>query len=542
MTQTTIVILILAAAFAGVGAYLYLAALREKATATGEKEAATRVRALAEIEARKLLEEARLRAEGEIRRAQAEVQKTELDTKERLLKGREVAEQEATRRRSELTEIEKRILQKEEGLDKKLATVERREQESENRVQNLTKKEKRIEELTAEAEVEAAALIAEQRTRLEKVAGLTAEQAKKDLIRELENEARLEATGMVRRIEEEAVEGANQKAKRLLSMTIQRMASEHVVENTVSVLDLPSDDMKGRIIGREGRNIRAIESATGVDIIIDDTPEAVLLSSFDPIRREVARRAIERLMGDGRIHPARIEEVVEKVRGELWEHIKQAGEAAAYELGIPDLHPELIKLLGRLKYRTSYGQNVLQHSLEVAWAACHLASELKADVAVAKRAGLLHDVGKAVDREQEGTHLELGRQLLKRFGETEAVIHGMECHHGDYEPRTIEAVLINAADAISAARPGARREILETYVKRLEKLEKMTDGMKGVEKTFAIQAGRELRVIVDAKQVNDDECLWMSKDLAKRIQAELQYPGQIKITVIRETRAVDYAK
>ncbi|HUM03150.1 MAG TPA: ribonuclease Y, partial [Thermoanaerobaculia bacterium] len=322
----------------------------------------------------------------------------------------------------------------------------------------------------------------------------------------------------------------------------QRYAAQHTADSTVSTVDIPSDDMKGRIIGREGRNIRAVEAATGVDIIIDDTPEAVILSSFDPIRREVARRALERLIQDGRIHPARIEEVVEKVRAELWETIKQAGEAAAYEFGIPDLHPEVLKLLGRLKFRTSYGQNVLQHSMEVGWAACHLASELKANVTVAKRAGLLHDIGKAVDREQEGTHLELGRQILKKYGETEAVIHAMECHHGDYEPRTIEAVLVNAADAISAARPGARREILETYVKRIEKLEKMTEGMKGVEKTFAIQAGRELRVVVDAKKVTDDECFWMSKDLAKRIQSELQYPGQIKITVIRETRAVEIAK
>ncbi len=354
--------------------------------------------------------------------------------------------------------------------------------ESENRAQNLTKREKRIEEVEEEARKAAEAVIAEQRAKLESIAGLTADQAKRDLIRELENEARLEATGLVRRIEEDAVESANWKAKRLLSMTIQRMASDHVVETTVSVLDLPSDDMKGRIIGREGRNIRAVEAATGVDIIIDDTPEAILLSSFDPIRREVARRALERLIQDGRIHPARIEEVVEKVREELWEDVKKAGEAAAFEFGIADLHPEVVKLLGRLKYRTSYGQSVLQHSKEVGWAACHLASELGADVAVAKRAGLLHDIGKAIDREKEGTHLELGRQILKKYGENEAVIHGMECHHGDYEPRTIEAVLVNAADAISAARPGARREILETYVKRLEKLEQIADGMKGVEK------------------------------------------------------------
>jgi ribonucrease Y len=530
-----IVFIAVGAVLAVVGIALFVLSLKARAQAEAS-------RALAEVEAKKTLDSARLQAETQIRSAQAEAQKAELDAKDRLLRAREAAEQENTKRRTELVEMEKRILQKEESLDRKITNAEKREQEAENRGRNLDKREKRIDELEAEAQAEADKLVAEQRGRLEKIAGLTAEQAKRDLIRELENEARLDATGLVRRIEEDALDSANQKAKRILSMAIQRMASEHVVETTVSVLDLPSDDMKGRIIGREGRNIRAVEAATGVDIIIDDTPEAVLLSSFDPIRREVARRALERLIQDGRIHPARIEEVVEKVRSELWENIRQAGEAAAYELGIPDLHPELIKMLGRLKFRTSYGQNVLQHSLEVAWAACHIASELKADVTVAKRAGLLHDIGKAIDREQEGTHLELGRQVLKKYGETEAVVHGMECHHGDYEPRTIEAVVVNAADAISAARPGARREILETYVKRLEKLEKMTDGMKGVEKTFAIQAGRELRVVVDAKKVTDDECYWMSKDLAKRIQAELQYPGQIKITVIRETRAVDYAK
>ena len=533
MNQT--IILAVGALLAVCGVVLIVLGVRAKA-------AADTARALAEVEARKVTDEARLRAEAEVRRAQAEAQKAELEGKERLLKAREAAEQENARRRVELTEIEKKILQKEETLDKKLATAEKRVQENENRAQNLDKREKRVGELEAEAQREADAIVAEQRARLERIAGLTAEQAKRDLIRELENEARLEATRIVRRIEEEAADNAVQKARRHLAMAIQRMASEYVVENTVSVLDLPSDDVKGRIIGREGRNIRAIESATGVDIIVDDTPEAVLLSSFDPIRREVARRALDRLIQDGRIHPARIEEVVEKVRADLWQQIWEAGKAAADELLIPDLHPEVVKLLGRLRYRTSYGQNVLQHSLEVAWAACHLASELKADVAVAKRAGLLHDIGKAIDREQEGTHLELGRQILKKYGETEAVIHGMECHHGDYEPRTVEAVIVNTADAISAARPGARREILETYVKRLEKLEKMTDGMKGVDKTFAIQAGRELRVIVDAKQVTDDECYWMSKDLAKRIESELQYPGQIRITVIRETRAVEFAK
>lgn len=529
------VILAVGAALAVLGVVFFVLGTRSRAVAE-------KARALAEVEAKKTLDEARLRAEAEVRRAEATAQKAELEGKERVLRAREEAEQESARRRAELTELEKRILQKEESLDKKLTTVEKRVLENENRAVNLEKRERRVGELEVEAQKKADELVAAQRAKLEEIAGLTAEQAKKDLIRDLENEARLEATRIVRRIEEEAADNALQKARRHLAMAIQRMASEYVVENTVSVLDLPSDDVKGRIIGREGRNIRAIESATGVDIIVDDTPEAVLLSSFDPIRREVARRALERLIQDGRIHPARIEEVVEKVRSELWQHIQEAGKGAAEALEIPDLHPEVVKLLGRLKFRTSYGQNVLQHSLEVAWASCHLASELKADVAVAKRAGLLHDIGKAIDREQEGTHLELGRQILKKFGESEAVIHGMECHHGDYEPRTVEAVIVNAADAISAARPGARREILETYVKRLEKLEKMTEGMKGIEKTFAIQAGRELRVIVDARQVTDDETYWMSKDLAKRIESELQYPGQIRITVIRETRAVEYAK
>ncbi|MGZ6970490.1 MAG: Rnase Y domain-containing protein, partial [Thermoanaerobaculia bacterium] len=377
------------------------------------RSAASITKAEADLEVRKKLEEARLAAEAAVRRAEAAAQQTELDAKERALKAREAAEQEAAKRRAELLDQEKRLLQKEESLDKKIVTAEKRELDSENRAQNLTKREKRIEEVEAEAQKKAESNALEQREKLEKIAGLTAEQAKRDLVRELENEARLEATGLVRRIEEDAVESANWKAKRLLSMTIQRMASEHVVETTVSVLDLPSDDMKGRIIGREGRNIRAVEAATGVDIIIDDTPEAILLSSFDPIRREVARRALERLIQDGRIHPARIEEVVEKVREELWQDIKTTGEAAAFEFRIADQHPEVVKLLGRLKYRTSYGQSVLQHSKEVGWAACHLASELGADVAVAKRAGLLHDIGKALDREQEGTHLELGRQTLK---------------------------------------------------------------------------------------------------------------------------------
>ncbi|HSS44528.1 MAG TPA: ribonuclease Y, partial [Thermoanaerobaculia bacterium] len=359
---------------------------------------------------------------------------------------------------------------------------------------------------------------------------------------QVEVESRREAQLLGMRLEEEARETAHEKAKEVLATTIQRLAPDYTVETAVSIVDLPSDDMKGRIIGREGRNIRALEAATGVDLIIDDTPEAIVISAFEPLRREVARLALEKLIADGRIHPARIEEVVEKVRSELWERIRQEGEATALEFSIPDLHPELIKLLGRLKFRTSYGQNVLQHSKEVAWLATNMAAELGGRVEVAKRAGLLHDIGKAIDREMEGTHLELGREVLKKFGESNEVIHAMECHHGDYEPRSLEAVLVNGADALSAARPGARREILETYVKRLEKLEHIADGFKGVQKAFAVQAGRELRIVVEANRISDDEALWLSRDVAKKIESELQYPGQIKVTVIRETRAVEYAR
>jgi len=358
----------------------------------------------------------------------------------------------------------------------------------------------------------------------------------------MEHEARMEAANLVKRIEDEAIEKAKDRARRIISMAIQRIASEHVVESTVSVVDLPSDDMKGRIIGREGRNIRAFEQATGVDLIVDDTPEAVILSCFEPVRREIGRLALSRLVQDGRIHPARIEEVVAKVQAEMDEKLLADGEAAALEVGLPDLHPELLKLLGRLQFRSSYGQNALRHSMEVAWLAHHMAAELGADAEVAKRAGLLHDIGKAVDREMEGTHLELGRELLKRYGESDAVIHAMECHHGDYDPQSVEAVLVTAADALSAARPGARREILESYIKRLEKLESLAGDFKGVEKAFAIQAGRELRIVVQSGKVSDEEALWLARDVAKKIESELTYPGQIKVTVIRETRAVEYAR
>jgi ribonuclease Y len=482
-------------------------------------------------EADKALADARKLAETKVREA-------DIEAKEKVLAARAEFDKTVQARRQEIAALEKRVQQKEENLDRKLAQQERREEEYGAKERAVSDAQRRLEEKQADVQ----RLIEEQRIRLEQISGLTAVDAKRDLVKSVENEARLESAGLIRRIEEEANEQATQKARRIIGMAIQRLASDTVVEATVSVVELPSDDLKGRIIGREGRNIRALEAATGVDLIIDDTPEAIVISAFEPLRREVARHALEKLIQDGRIHPARIEEIVEKVRSELWEKIRQEGEATALEFGIPDLHPELIKMLGRLKYRTSYGQNVLQHSKEVGYLAMNMAAELGAKVDVVRRAGLLHDIGKAIDREMEGTHLELGREVLKKFGETNEVIHAMECHHGDYEPRSLEAVLVNGADALSAARPGARREILETYVKRLEKLEHIADGFKGVQKAFAIQAGRELRIVVEANRVTDDEALWLSRDVAKKIEAELQYPGQIKVTVIRETRAVEYAR
>jgi ribonuclease Y len=472
------------------------------------------------------------------RQAEAKVREADIEAKEKVLAARVEFDKTVQSRRQEIAALEKRVQQKEENLDRKLSQQERREEDYSRKERAVAEQQKKLED----AQEEVQRVIEDQRKRLEQISGLTAVDARRDLVKSIENEARLEAAGLMRRIEEEANEQATQKARRIIGMAIQRLASDTVVEATVSVVELPSDDLKGRIIGREGRNIRALEAATGVDLIIDDTPEAIVISAFEPLRREVARLALEKLIVDGRIHPARIEEIVEKVRSELWEKIRQEGEATALEFGIPDLHPELIKMLGRLKYRTSYGQNVLQHSKEVGFLAMNMAAELGANVEVVRRAGLLHDIGKAIDREMEGTHLELGREVLRKFGESNEVIHAMECHHGDYEPRSLEAVLVNGADALSAARPGARREILETYVKRLEKLEHIADGFKGVQKAFAIQAGRELRIVVEASRVTDDEALWLSRDVAKKIESELQYPGQIKVTVIRETRAVEYAR
>jgi ribonuclease Y len=472
------------------------------------------------------------------KQAAARVKEADLEVKEKLLQMRSDFDRKSQQSRDEIKAVEKRLQQKEEGLDKKTQQVESRIAEVEARDRNLNGREKRVEE----RETELDELIESQRHRLEQVAGLTADEAKRELIRGIENEAKLEAAHIMKRIETEAVELGNQKAKKILGMAIQRMASDYVAENTVSVVDLPSEDMKGRIIGREGRNIRALELATGVDLIVDDTPEAVILSGFDPIRREIARISLERLMQDGRIHPARIEELVEKVRQELDQKLFEEGEAAAFSLGITDVHPEVLKLLGRLRYRTSYGQNVLVHSLEVAQLAALMAVELGVNDTIAKRGGLLHDIGKAIDREMEGTHLELGRQVLEKYGEKREIIHAMECHHGDYDPTTVEAVLVNAADALSAARPGARREILENYVHRLERLEAIANQMEGVSKSFAIQAGRELRIIVNSEKISDEQSIWLSKDVARKIESELQYPGQIKVTVIREMRATEYAK
>ena len=488
------------------------------------------------------LAEARQNAERIVedakKQASSRVKEADLEAKEKLLQMRSEFDKQANVRREEMKNSERRLQQKEEALDKKTTQVESRIAEVEKRDKAIDQREKSV----SAKENELQELIEAQRHKLEQVAGLTVEEAKRELIRGIENEARLEAANIMKRIESEATELGNQKAKKILGMAIQRMASDYVAENTVSVVDLPSEDMKGRIIGREGRNIRALELATGVDLIVDDTPEAVILSGFDPIRREIARISLERLMQDGRIHPARIEELVEKVRQELDQKLFEEGEAAAFSLGITDVHPEILKLLGRLRYRTSYGQNVLVHSLEVAQLAALMAVELGVNDTIAKRGGLLHDIGKAIDREMEGTHLELGRQVLEKYGERREVIHAMECHHGDYDPTTVEAVLVNAADALSAARPGARREILENYVHRLERLESIANSMDGVSKSFAIQAGRELRIIVNSEKITDEQSIWLSKDVARKIESELQYPGQIKVTVIREMRATEFAK
>lgn len=485
----------------------------------------------AEEDARRLLAAAEQEAQQLIRDGQ-------IAAREKFLAARSEFDRETRLVREELIGVERKLLEKEAELAGKAQALAAKEEELRALALRLDERETQL----SLQEDSVAAMVAQARSQLERVAGLTAEQAKQELVKAMENEARMEAAKIIRRIEEEASQEASNRAKKIIGTAIQRLAPEYVAEATVSVVDLPNDEMKGRIIGREGRNIRALENATGVDLIVDDTPGAVTLSCFDPLRREVARLALERLLADGRIHPARIEEVVAKVQGELEEKMFRDGEAAAMEMGFPDLHPELMKLMGRLQYRTSYGQNILAHSKEVARIAAHLAGELGANVKVAKRAAFLHDIGKAVDREMEGTHLSIGRELLRQYGESEKVIHAMECHHGDVEPRTLEAIVVTAADAISAARPGARREVLESYLRRLEQLEGIAAEFSGVQKAYAIQAGRELRIIVEAERISDEEAVWLSRDIARRIEKELTYPGQIKVTVIRETRSVEYAK
>ncbi len=461
-----------------------------------------------------------------------------LEAKEQELQLRNEFEKECRDKKQELQKQEQRLVQKEEILDKKEESLLKQNSALEQQKKELLNKENELKKSQEKIAHQHELMVQE----LEKIAQLTKEEAKKQLANEILDETRHDVAVQVRNLEQTAKEEANNSAKKIISLAIQRCAADHASEITVSVVPLPSDDMKARLIGREGRNIRAIENATGIELIIDDTPEVVILSGFDPVRREVARLSLEKLITDGRIHPARIEETVEKVKKEMDQEIKQAGEAAMFDVGIFGIHPELVKLLGRLKYRTSYGQNVYKHSIEVAQLAGLMAQELGLDVTLAKRAGLLHDIGKAVDHEQEGTHIQLGADLAKKYRESNNVINAIQAHHGDVEPKTIEAVLVAAADAISGARPGARRETGTNYVKRLEKLESIASGFRGVDKCYAIQAGREVRVIVKPEQVDDAQTMFLAKDIAKKIEAELEYPGQIKVNVIREFRASEFAK
>ncbi|MCL6558588.1 MAG: ribonuclease Y [Firmicutes bacterium] len=480
--------------------------------------------ASAESEARKILDEAEKEAEGKKREAI-------LEAKEEVLKLRNEIERENKERRTELQRQERRLVQKEEALDRKVESIEKKED-------SLNRKESEIDATRAEL----TEIYNRQLSELERISGLTSEEARQILLSDIEKEIQHEAAMMIKDIENKAKEEGEKRARDIISLAIQRCAADHVAEATVAVIPLPSDEMKGRIIGREGRNIRAFETLTGIDLIIDDTPEAVILSGFDPIRRETARIALEKLIVDGRIHPARIEEMVEKAQKEVNTQIREAGEQATFDTGVHGLHPELVNLLGRLKFRTSYGQNVLKHSIEVAHLSGLMAAELGVDVQLAKRAGLLHDIGKAVDHEVEGPHVAIGVDLAKKYREAHDVVHAIAAHHGDEEPKTIIAVLVQAADAVSAARPGARRETLESYIKRLTKLEEIANSFEGVDKSYAIQAGREIRIMVKPDRIDDLGAIRMVRDITKRIENELEYPGQIKVVIIRETRVVDYAK
>ncbi len=478
----------------------------------------------AEAEATRLINEA-------IRGGENKKKEMLLEAKDEIHRSRAEHDKEVKERRAELTKQERRLEQKENTLDKKTEAFERKEEE-------LAKKLQKV----AETQLKADQALAAQETKLEEISGLTQEQAKAYLLESVENDVRHEAAMKIKEIEAQLKDTAETTAREVIATAIQRCAADHAAETTVSVVPLPNDEMKGRIIGREGRNIRTLETITGVDLIIDDTPEAITVSSFDPVRREIARLALEKLIADGRIHPTRIEDMVEKARREVDRTIREEGERACYETGVHNLNPELIKILGRQKYRTSYGQNVLNHSMEVSYIAGLLASELGVDVAMAKRAGLLHDLGKAVDHEMEGSHVQLGADLARKYKENPVIVNAIEAHHGDVEPKTIIAVLVQAADAISAARPGARRENVENYIRRLQKLEELTSTWPGVDKAYAIQAGREVRIMVKPEVVTEDNMILLARDIAKKIEAELEYPGQIKINVIRETKAVEFAK
>ena len=485
----------------------------------------------AELQAKEILERSQRDAEDRKR-------ELELQAKDELYKLRAEFDKEAQERRAELQKLEKRLIKKEENIDNKLEIIEKKERDIAGQERKFNSRKIEFDQ----REKQLAKLENEQRQVLSKLSGLSPQQAKEMLLSRMRDEAKYEAAGMIRRIEEQALETAEKRARDIISQAIQRCAADHVVESTVTVVPLPDDEMKGRIIGREGRNIRALETATGIDLIIDDTPGAVILSGFDPVRREIARIALERLIADGRIHTARIEQVTDKAREEMTEIIREAGEEAALDMDVHGLHSEATKLLGTLKYRTSYGQNVLQHSKEVALLVGMMAAELRENEKLARRIGLLHDIGKAVDHEVEGTHAKIGADLARKYGESGKVIHAIEAHHGEVVPHTVMAVLIQAADALSAARPGARRETLESYVKRLEKLEEVADSFAGVDKAYAIQAGREIRVIVQHEEIDDIGATQLAKDIARKLEEELEYPGQIKVTAIRETRAVEYAR
>ncbi len=512
----TIIAAVIAAVAAGVIAWFVSAALQQKKF---QKTVGT-----AEEKSREIIDEALKTAESKKREAL-------LEAKEENLKAKNELDKEIKERRSELSRMEKRTVNKEETLDRKTEALERREAGLNQKEESLNRKHAKIDELTAQATQE-----------LERISGMTSEQAKEFLFKSVEDEVKLDTAKMIKEMEARAKEEASKKAKEYVVTAIQRCAADHVAETTISVVQLPNDEMKGRIIGREGRNIRTLETLTGVELIIDDTPEAVILSAFDPMRREVARIALEKLVLDGRIHPARIEEMVEKAQKEVEVMIREEGEAALLEVGVHGIHPELVKLLGRMKFRTSYGQNALKHSIEVAHLSGLLAAELGLDVRLAKRAGLLHDIGKAVDHEMEGSHIQLGVELCRKYHENATVINAVESHHGDVEPTSLIACIVQAADTISAARPGARRETLEAYTNRLKQLESIANSFKGVEKSFAIQAGREVRVMVIPEQVSDADMVLMARNISKQIEAELEYPGQIKVNVIRESRASDVAK